>query len=144
MDNDVKKHLFNSSTWGRGLIMLIFVFLLYGLIAELFTNGVLMVVVAAVVLFQFGFMLFTGQPNTRLLAFGESLGIYIYQVIRYLTYNTEEKPFPFRSWPNVTEAPVESKPAARPAPKPTPRPAAQPAQRPETIVREDDDNTPAN
>lgn len=107
MNEDIKKNLFNPNTWLRGLFMLVFIFLLYGLLFAVFSNGVLMVVVAAVVVFQFGFVLVTGQPNTRLLAFGEALGIYLYQVVRFLTYNSEEKPFPFRSWPNVAEAPAE-------------------------------------
>ncbi|OAD23647.1 hypothetical protein THIOM_000515, partial [Candidatus Thiomargarita nelsonii] len=29
------------------------------------------------------------------------LSIYIHQILLYLTYNSEEKPFPFSSWPTV-------------------------------------------
>ena len=61
------------------------------------------VVLAAVVLFQFGTMLLTGRVNERLLAFGQSLSMYNYQIIRYLTYNSEEKPFPLNPWPDSSE-----------------------------------------
>jgi hypothetical protein len=31
---------------------------------------------------------------------GQALATYTYQIIRYLTFNTEERPFPFDSdWP---------------------------------------------
>jgi hypothetical protein len=56
-------------------------------------------VILAAVLFQFVSMLVSGKINERLLELGESLGLYSYQIIRFLTYNTEEKPFPFAEWP---------------------------------------------
>jgi len=46
-------------------------------------------------------VLFTGETNKLLEKFGQSLAAYTYQIIRYLTFNTEERPFPFDlDWPS--------------------------------------------
>ena len=48
-------------------------------------------------------VLFTGKVNPELREVGQSLARYIYENIRYLTYNTDERPFPFgRPWPSGT------------------------------------------
>jgi len=50
---------------------------------------------------QFFWVLFTGGTNENLNILGQSLATYTYQVIRYLVFNTEERPFPFdASWPS--------------------------------------------
>jgi hypothetical protein len=41
----------------------------------------------------------TGRPNDRLLVVGAQFSAYIYQVFRYLTFNSEQRPFPFSDWP---------------------------------------------
>ena len=83
------------STWLRGFFMLLFA-IAYG-IAEL--------LLLVTVVFQFLCLLVTGKTVERLLVFGENLGRYFYQIIRYLTFNTEERPFPFSDWPGA--APLE-------------------------------------
>lgn len=77
----------------RGLYMLLFV-VLYS-ITEL--------VVAAVVIIQFLIHLLLKETNKQLLDFGHSLGRYIYQILLFQTFNTEEKPFPFNDWPHSTK-----------------------------------------
>lgn len=52
-----------------------------------------------VVMFQFGSLLFTGKLNERLLPFGQSLSILIHQIFNFLTFNSDEKPFPLGNWP---------------------------------------------
>jgi hypothetical protein len=89
----VWKNFTDGQTWLRGLFMLLFV-LIYG-ITE--------VIITAVVVFQFLFVLFTGNQNQRLREFGAGLSTFIYRVIRYWTYNSEEKPFPFSSWPGSSD-----------------------------------------
>jgi len=45
--------------------------------------------------------LFTAETNKALEQLGQSLATYTYQIVRYLTYNTEERPFPFDlDWPD--------------------------------------------
>lgn len=89
MDNELKDSLSRSQTWIRGLYMLLF-YIIFS-IAEL--------VLALVVIFQFVLLLITGKTNERLLEFGDDLSVFIYQVLQFLTFNTEEKPFPFAPWP---------------------------------------------
>jgi len=62
-------------------------------------------IAVAVVVIQFFFALFTGTPNVRLKRFGWEIGEYIHQIWSFLTYNSEEKAFPFVDWPVFPEAP---------------------------------------
>ena len=89
MSDNVKENIKSPTTWSRALYMLLFVFIYH--VAE--------VVLAAVVLFQLLVVIFTGQANVRLLGFGQGLGTFIYQIVRFLTYNSEDRPFPFGDWP---------------------------------------------
>ena len=89
MDEDLKENLTASQTWIRGLFILLFVFLLV----------VARIVTGAVVVIQFLFTVFSGQVNENLRYFGASLANYIYQTLLFITYNSDEKPFPFTPWP---------------------------------------------
>ena len=86
----VQQNVRSRSTWLRFLFMLIVFIIL----------GITRVIVVAVVLLQFLLVLFTGQKNQRLLVFSQSLATYTYQMIGFLAFNTEERPFPFDAeWP---------------------------------------------
>ncbi|MBF0193362.1 MAG: DUF4389 domain-containing protein [Magnetococcales bacterium] len=41
----------------------------------------------------------TGNPNDRLIKVGAQFSTYAYQVFCYLTFNSEQRPFPFDEWP---------------------------------------------
>jgi hypothetical protein len=56
--------------------------------------GVAEFVTFAVVAFQFFCSLFTGKPNGRLMRFGRNLARYFQQITVFMTFTTEEKPFP--------------------------------------------------
>jgi Flp pilus assembly protein TadB len=89
-DEPLKQHVKSRATWLRLFFMLV-VLILY---------GVSRVVVGAVVLLQFFWLLLTGETNARLQKFGQALATYTYQIILYLTFNTELRPFPFDAdWP---------------------------------------------
>jgi hypothetical protein len=90
-DVEITNNLKSKSIWMRLVFMLI-VALLY---------SVSRVVVTAVIVFQFFWVLFTGESNAKLQNLGVSLADYTYQIILYLTFNTEERPFPFDlEWPS--------------------------------------------
>lgn len=89
MSNEIKENLKQQTIWLRGLYMLMFA--LFYSVAEF--------VLFAVVIFQFLFKLFTGNSNPRLLMLGQSLATYIYQVLQFLTFNSEYQPYPFNEWP---------------------------------------------
>lgn len=78
-----------NNIWLRGVVMILF-----GILYSL--EGTVLVVMAAL---QFILVLIGSAPNTRLLAFGRSLGSYVQQIVHFQTFNTEEKPFPFSDWP---------------------------------------------
>ena len=89
MNQDLKDHLKDQSTWVRVCYML-----LYGLCAAIAECLLL-----AVVLFQLLLKLFTGAPNARLLTLGQGLGVYLYQIFQYLSFNSEYRPYPLGAWP---------------------------------------------
>lgn len=88
--SDLEKNVKSRTTWLRFFFMII-IAILYGLSR---------LVVAAVVVIQFFHVLLQGEKNESLLALGHSLAIYSYEVVDYLTFNRDEKPFPFDAkWP---------------------------------------------
>ena len=103
MDAQLKKNLIVKNKWIRGLCMLLFV-----LIYKIAT-----VLVAAVAVFQFFATLFAGKTNELLMAFGERLSAFIYQIVQFLTFNTEDKPFPFSQWPQGASKVNKRRPAGK-------------------------------
>lgn len=93
MDKALKEKLGSQDKWMRLLFMLLFAVILF-----IATWGILIVGTIAVI--QFVFDIATGKPNKQLLSFGDSFSQYIYQIVKYLTFVTEEKPFPFGTWPH--------------------------------------------
>ena len=89
MNNDTKNNLKQKSTWIRGLYMLLFMFL----------AGLADVVLYGVIIFQFIHKLITGQSNERLLKLGQSIATYVYQIVQFLTFNSEYHPYPLGAWP---------------------------------------------
>ncbi|SDJ61486.1 DUF4389 domain-containing protein [Microbulbifer yueqingensis] len=90
MDNEeLKDNLTSGNHWMRLLYMVLFVVLL----------EIAGFVMLAVVILQFLFSIFTGEPNGNLRRLGDQIASYVYQTLQFLVYNTEEKPFPFAEWP---------------------------------------------
>ena len=98
MNDQTKEIEVNSNPWERGLYMLLFIFIYSA--AE--------VVMGALVLIHFILVLIHGKPDQRLKDFGGDLSRYIYQIFLFLTYNTNEKPFPFKPWnENRNDSPTD-------------------------------------
>ena len=89
-DLSLKDNVSRRSIWIR-LVFMIVLGIAYG-VAE--------IVAFAVVVFQFLSSLFTGRHNERLARFGRNLGRYFQQITLFMTFATEEKPFPFGQWPD--------------------------------------------
>jgi hypothetical protein len=82
----------SKATWQRLLFMFI--------VAILFSIGV--TVGCVIVLLQFFWVLFTGETKREFSAVGRQLGEYAREIALYMTFNTEERPFPFdRDWPSA-------------------------------------------
>jgi len=90
MSEPMKENTADKSIWQRVLYMLLFVFA-YG--AAEFVMGI-------VVLIQLLITLVKGSTNDRLKVFGKQVALYIYDVMLFLTFNTEDMPFPFNAWPD--------------------------------------------
>lgn len=99
MQDDTKDHLTELSTWMRMVFVVLFA-ILFNLVELL---------VAAIVVVQFLSQLCTGRTVPRLATFGEHLARYVQQIVLFLTYQTEERPYPFAAWP-------EARPNAEAAP----------------------------
>ncbi|HJP17656.1 MAG TPA: DUF4389 domain-containing protein [Nitrospinota bacterium] len=91
MGEKLGEKLTEKNKWIRGLYMMLFALIFN--IAE--------ILVAAIAAFQFVAYLFIGKTNEQLITFGQRLSIFIYQIIQFLTFNSEEKPYPFSPWPQV-------------------------------------------
>jgi hypothetical protein len=90
----IKTNVLSPDHWIRLFFMILFGFVLQ----------VASVVVGVVVLLQFLFALLTGSDNDNLRTFGASLTRYIADTLEFLTYNSEDKPFPFADWPDRDES----------------------------------------
>ena len=89
--NDIQQNMKTRSTWVRALFM----------IAVLVLYFVSRFVVLAVIILQFLYVLFTRETNKQLREFGHSLALFTCESIDFLTYNSENKPFPFdNEWPS--------------------------------------------
>ncbi|MDO3384130.1 DUF4389 domain-containing protein [Gilvimarinus algae] len=116
MDNEkLKSNLLSADHWMRLVFMLLFSVILY----------VAGIVMSILVIVQFIFALITGKDNPNLRQLGDSLSQFIYAALRFLTYNTDEKPFPFADWPKpapIVEEPEvkDEPPVAKAEPAPTP------------------------
>jgi hypothetical protein len=77
--------------WKRGLFML--------LLAIAFSLAHL--VLNAVAVLQFLWLLFGNEPNRFLVGFGRSLSTWLSEAARFMTCASDDKPFPWRQWPDA-------------------------------------------
>ena len=78
------------SIWLRGLLMI--------LMAMVFQISATLLALGAII--QFVLALLSETPNARLIVFGQSLGLYLSQIASFVSFATEEVPFPFSAWPS--------------------------------------------
>ncbi|MBP7252296.1 MAG: DUF4389 domain-containing protein [Alphaproteobacteria bacterium] len=88
-EEELKKNVADKDTWLRLVYMVVFAFAFY------LASGLLF----AVSLLQFLAKLFSGKVLDGLLNFGHSLASYLGQIAQYLSYTSNEKPFPFSEFP---------------------------------------------
>ncbi len=84
----------SKSTWMRLVFMIVFSVL----------ASVAIFVATVVIVLGFLWVLFTGETNKQLKALGKGIASYLYQIFCYLTYNSDERPFPFEAeWPSAEQ-----------------------------------------
>ena len=89
MDQQLKQNLVSGKHWSRLAFMVLFAIFIQ----------VASIVMGVVVVLQFVFAVITGQDNLNLRRFGDVLSQFIFQCLQFLTYVSDEKPFPFAEWP---------------------------------------------
>ncbi len=102
---ELKENISQRSTWLRLLYIILF--------AVIF--GITEFIIGVVVVIQFGFVLLSGKTNEDLKQFGDGLSRYVYDMLRYLTFNSDELVFPFAEWTYGgagASTPVRAAPAA--------------------------------
>ncbi|OAH96436.1 DUF4389 domain-containing protein [Methylomonas methanica] len=88
MQEQINENLKKIETWKRIIFMLIFAAI----------DSLVKLLLWLVILLQVGSVLFTGDVNANILNFGCSLSTYHYHILLFLTFNTEQLPFPFSDW----------------------------------------------
>ncbi|MCV6621457.1 MAG: DUF4389 domain-containing protein [Cellvibrionaceae bacterium] len=88
--NEQKYSLLGAEIWLRLAFMVIFALAL----------KLAIVALTAFVVVQFIIVLFTGAVNKSLLAVSKSTSEFVLQSWLFLSFASEEKPFPFRDWPS--------------------------------------------
>lgn len=78
-----------------GLVRALYI-LLYLIIGR-FISMVLFVIAIT----QYIYYWLTGEPNEKILHFTEGLSEYAKQLVSYVGFNSDEKPWPFGDWPDV-------------------------------------------
>jgi len=111
--DEVKQNLLAPAQWLRILLMA-------GYALALWVLGMVLMVV---VITQVVTALVTGSANANLRQFGALLAIYIRQIIAFLVYATEQKPFPFAPFPAEQDG---LQPQEAPSAAPGPAAAASP------------------
>jgi len=90
MNIEIPKHLSNKKTWQRILYTLLFS------IAFSLAKTVL----SFAVVIQIFIVLFMGTPHSSVKGFSQQLSRYLYQIAQYVSFNSEQQPFPFDDWPS--------------------------------------------
>ena len=95
--DEVKENVKNVDVWIRGLFIIIFGVILY------FVFGIIWLLV----IFQFFTKVITGSLNENLSKFSGGLTSYVMQILHYITFQSEVRPFPFSPWPGEKGAAQE-------------------------------------
>ena len=83
------KYIAGTSLWITAGLVVFYLFLLG------FLDLVLWIIAGT----QFLFTLFTKEPNSHLSTFSIKLRNYIVQIVDFVTYSSQERPFPFNPLP---------------------------------------------
>ena len=88
MKEQARLNLVKSDIWMRVLYMILFA-IAYS-IAE--------TAIIFLAIFQCIAVLIAGHVNEPLLRFGKNLGVFMFDILEFQTFNTELRPFPFSAW----------------------------------------------
>ena len=90
---DLKTSLMNIDSWIRlGYVLLFLVFLAIA-------RGLLFIII----LVQSGMFLATGSTNKKIIDFSGDLSLWVFDTLRFVTFTSEHKAFPFSEWSRSLE-----------------------------------------
>ncbi len=91
---ELKTSLMNTDSWMRlGFVLLFLVFLAVA-------RGLLFLII----LVQSGMILATGTTNKKIRDFSGDLSLWVLDTLRFVTFTSEHKSFPFSDWSKTSEA----------------------------------------
>ena len=91
LDNIIR-NLKQGSAWVRVILMIAFAVVLYVIIPA---------IVLVLMITQTLFVIITGASNDNLRVLGTALSKYIFEVLQFLSYASDTRPFPFSAFPSV-------------------------------------------
>ncbi|PKM11630.1 MAG: DUF4389 domain-containing protein [Gammaproteobacteria bacterium HGW-Gammaproteobacteria-3] len=92
MQEHINDNLKKIGTWKRIFFILVFAVIV----------GLIRILLWAVILLQIASSLLAGTANKNILDFGRKLAAYLYHILLFLTFNSDQLPFPFSDW-SLTE-----------------------------------------
>ena len=103
MISNLKKFNIDKPNFNPALSRLLFM-VAFGIVAYILIWPLL-----ALSVIQFGFQLIEGIPNARLVSLSNQIILYILQIFDYISYQTDQKPYPFSSLTTKTEKKSKTK-----------------------------------
>ncbi|MDH3688115.1 MAG: DUF4389 domain-containing protein [Gammaproteobacteria bacterium] len=91
MSEESKNRIIDPNEWLRLLFMLLYAAVVF---------YVIKFIVTVILIIQFLSRLITGAPLERLRKFSAQVSAYGYEIFQYVSYNSDDKPFPFSDWPS--------------------------------------------
>jgi D-alanyl-lipoteichoic acid acyltransferase DltB (MBOAT superfamily) len=90
-----------SKTFPRKKIIIRLLYTIFFLIVF----EILKIIIQVCVLFQYVYLLISKTYNNSVRNFTNKVSVYAYKVLRYVTLNENEKPYPFHDFPLEMELP---------------------------------------
>ena len=91
--DEVKEEVLKASKWARFFFMFVYSFVV---------SAVLNIAIGIAII-QFLFFLFTSKINASLFDFNKHMYSFIEDTLKFLLFETEEKPFPFKKSENESD-----------------------------------------
>lgn len=102
--NEIADNISQPTAWIRVLFMALFALASY---------FVLLPLILVLSIAQALFKLITGDINANLKYFSATLELYFEQLFKFMTYLSEEKPFPFSDLPEVEDDSLQEEPSPK-------------------------------
>jgi predicted membrane protein len=91
----------NSNSYSRKKIA---IRLLYTILFMI-VFAILSIIIKVSVIFQYVYLLISKTYNNPIRNFSNKVSVYAYKVLRFVTLNENEKPYPFKDFPKEFELP---------------------------------------